>query len=131
MTIWMVFLCLMTYVFIRDGGFHQFDLQLEIAILAGFWFFGFAAFAYFFSLPVTRLQLLNDKIILVETWILKKETHALEKSEIKDIYVKTILNSDGDNYELILQTHQKNFVIQQSSDLKEIEDLKKRLEKLF
>lgn len=131
MTIWMTFLVLMTYVFIRDGGFRQFHIQWEITLLAAFWIFGLAGASFLFAIPITSLEISSDKIALTEIWILKKEIHHLQKSAIKDLYIKTTLNSDGDSYELILQTYKKDFSIQQSSDLKEIEDLKQRLEILF
>lgn len=131
MTFWMIFLCLMTYVFIRDQGFRQFHIQWEITILAGFWVFGLAGFTSLFSIPITILEISNEKINLTEIWILKKEIHQLKKSDIKDIYIKTILDSDGDSFELILQTHKKDFSVQQSSDLKEIEELQKKIAHLL
>lgn len=131
MIIWMVFLGLMTYVFIREGGFHQFDPQWEITLLAGFWFFGVSATGYFLSQPVTRLEIANEKINLTETWLFKKEFHQLQKADIKELYIKTHLNSDGDSHELFLVTTKKEFPIKQSSELKEMEELKQTLQKLI
>lgn len=128
MSIWVSFLVIFTFIFVRDGGFHQFHPQWELAILAGFWFFGFSVSAYFFSLPITILEIKNNQITLSEIWLFKKEIHLLKKADIKELYIKSHLDSDGDSHELILQTHKKNFPIRQSNDLNEIEELKANLE---
>jgi len=93
--------------------------------------FGFAGAAYLFAQPLTELNISPNKIELTETWLFKKEINRLEKTEIKDIYIKDHLDSDGDSYELILQTHKKDFSIQQSPDRKEIEQLEKKLKSLI
>ena len=33
MSIWLTGLCLITWVYVRDGGFHQFDPLIEVAIV--------------------------------------------------------------------------------------------------
>ncbi len=131
MSIWMSFLAVMTYAFIRDGGFHQFDIQMEFAIILGFWIFGMGGTSYFFSQPTTKLHILGEKIELTEFWLFKKETHVLKKIDIKDIYIKTHLDSDGDSFELILQTQKKEFSIKQSSVKEDIEELQKRLSSML
>lgn len=131
MAIWMSFLAMMTYVFVRDGGFHQFDIQMEFAILAGFWIFGMAGTSYFFSQPATKLNIIGHKIELTEIWLFKKEIHFLNKADIKDIYIKTHLDSDGDSFELILQTFKKDFSIQQSPIKEDIEKLQIHLRSII
>lgn len=131
MMIWMSFLVMMTYVFIRDGGFHQFEPQIEMAIIFGFWVFGLGGSGYFFSQPAVTLQITPNQIIATEIWLTKKETHPLKKEDVKDIYIRAHRDSDGDSYELILQTQTKDFAIKQSPALEEIEALKAKLQSLI
>jgi hypothetical protein len=69
MAIWLGFLGIFTWVFIRDGGFRQFEPALERAVLMLFWVFGVAASAYIFSMPIVTLAVTGDDFIARERWL--------------------------------------------------------------
>ena len=68
MAIWDAGVCAMTYVFQRDGGFHQFDYILELGVVALFWMFGFAGTSWFLSRPLTRLKREADTLEALFIW---------------------------------------------------------------
>ena len=69
MAIWLSFLGLFTWIFIRDGGFHQFAPPIELGILLFFWCFGVAGSADIFGIPIVTLAICGDDFIVRERWL--------------------------------------------------------------
>jgi hypothetical protein len=69
MAIWLSFLGIFTWIFIRDGGFHQFAPPLELGIMLLFWCFGAAGASYMFGMPIVTLEVSGDDFIARERWL--------------------------------------------------------------
>jgi hypothetical protein len=100
MIVWIAMLALFTFIFIRDGGFHQFSMPIELGILGGFWIVGLFGAAHFGSLQGTRIEFVGDRAHITSFSPRQFLRHtALPKKEISLEHVSAAkLNSreDGD-----------------------------------
>jgi hypothetical protein len=71
MTIWLGMLLLFTWLFVREGGFHQFNPLVETGIMLMFWLFGLGGAGYLFSVPRVRLSVSNGTVEVRERWMLR------------------------------------------------------------
>lgn len=96
MAIWGAGLLAITGLFIRDGGFHQFDPMIEYAILGVFWLFGTAGTAYFFGFPRIHVVVENNEIVVRERWLWRNR---IERFPVRDVGAPQVVeekDSDGD-----------------------------------
>lgn len=130
MSVWILFLMIFTWIFFRDSGFRQFSYEVEIAILVGFWIFGFGGASQVFTQPRTRLSIARDgRISLRISSLTDRRTIELSRQELGQLEIRTEFDSDGDSYSLVLKTHQgEKFVLKTSADRSEIEAVEKDLQ---
>ena len=98
MAIWLAMLVMFTRLFIREGGFHQFSRDIEIAILAVFWLGGMAGVAHVLSAPLIRVERIGDTLIVTERWPLSSRRHRLPTGTRPQASVTAERDSDGDTY---------------------------------
>ncbi len=96
--IWIGMLFLFTWLFIRDGGFHQFDPPIETAIMLIFWVFGFACYQHVASLSRTSLIVENGRVTVSERWPFHGHTEQFDPDEIGAPILETGRDSEGDPY---------------------------------
>jgi hypothetical protein len=98
MSVWMWGLLMMTYVFIRDGGFHQFNPLAEVGVMALFWLFGAAGCGHSFNLPRTHISIENGIVRATEKWPWRRR---VEEAPAKDAIVSAVIrgrDDEGDPY---------------------------------
>lgn len=96
--IWIGMLFLITYLFVRDGGFHQFDPPIETAIMLIFWVFGFACYHHIAGLSRTALVVENGRVTVSEHWPFRARTEQFDPGEIDLPILETGRDSEGDRY---------------------------------
>jgi hypothetical protein len=99
MGIWMTFLCLMTYVTLRDGPPRGYAPPTIWAVFFVFWLFGSAASAWAASVRTVRVEV-TDSGALIVTWrspfgVERRRVEAADVPPAEMIYGK---DSDGDPY---------------------------------
>lgn len=129
MTVWILFLVIFTWIFFRDSGFRQFSYEVEIAILVGFWIFGFGGAAQVYTQPRTLLKIGPDgRVTLRILSLTDRRTLDLSRAELANVSIRTDFDSDGDSYSLVIKTDRgESFVIKTSNDRTEIEALEKEI----
>ncbi len=127
--IWMGMLCLITYVFSRDGGFHQFGPPIETAIMLMFWVFGLAACGNAFSQSRIALIVDNGRATVQERWPHRTRTERFDAGMIAMPAIETGKDSDGDPYfRCILTTPSGHAVtIAEGNDRETVEAKRDRL----
>jgi hypothetical protein len=101
--VWFGFLSIGTWLFVRDGGFHQFDYTLEVMVMLGFWLFGFGGLTPLVLTPRTRFTLGYQKAELVRRWLWRHAAETLSADILRTAQVRVEKDSDGDpHYSLIL-----------------------------
>ncbi|EGF89172.1 hypothetical protein ABI_45190 [Asticcacaulis biprosthecium C19] len=125
MSIWMSFLCLMTWVFLRDGGFGQFSQPVETGIVLLFWVFGAAGSTHAFKPPLVHATITHDDITVHQRWPWKTETERFRPHDVEPPAIHTAKDSDGDNFfRLVLTTPKGHDVtLSESHDRTQIETL--------
>jgi hypothetical protein len=98
MAIWLGMLALFTGLFVREGGFHQFSRDIEIAILSVFWLGGLAGVVQVLSNPLIRVERIGDDLIVTERWPLSSRRHRLPAGTPPPATVAAERDSDGDTY---------------------------------
>lgn len=98
MAIWTGVLCLFTYIFMRDGGFRQYDPAVEWAILALFWLFGLGGCSSFFGMPRFRMTIVNGQVTVNERWLLRRSTETFSLKVMAEPVVIRDKDSEGDPY---------------------------------
>lgn len=101
MAIWLSFLCLFTWLFIRDGGFHQFAPPLEAGILLLFWLFGIAGARHMFGTPIVTLCLDGVVFVLRERWLRGHRESRFEVTDESRPAIRKIKDSEGDDRYLL------------------------------
>lgn len=99
MAIWFGGVAMMTYVFLRDGGFRQFNPLLETGVVLLFWVFGLAGCAEMFSKPRTDLEIRDGGGVLVERWLLRRSVTRFGPETLRTARLVRHADSDGDSYE--------------------------------
>jgi hypothetical protein len=98
MGLWDLGLLLMTYVFIRDGGFHQFSLPVEYGIVGVFWIFGLIGTAACFGKPRVHVSVESGEIVLRERWLLGSRIERFPVGSVSPPRLVQQRDSDGDPY---------------------------------
>jgi len=97
-TIWFGFLAVFTWLFMRDGGFRQFDYTLEVMVMTGFWLFGFGGLVPLIFPPRTRFTLGYRKAELVRRWLWRHTIETLPCDILLTAQVRVDKDPDGDPY---------------------------------
>jgi hypothetical protein len=97
MALWLSMLCVVTYIFVRDGGFHQFDPLIETGIMLMFWLFGLGGGGELFARPRTRLTIAGGIVEARQIWPLR---HAVERFPAETLATRIVDGRDdeGDPY---------------------------------
>ncbi len=98
MAIWIGMLVVFTRLFVREGGFHQFSRDIEIAIMVLFWLGGVAGAVHVFAQPLVRVARDGDTLIVTERWPLSSRRHRLSAGTAPQARVAAERDSDGDTY---------------------------------
>jgi hypothetical protein len=101
MAIWLTFLGIVTWLYIRDGSFGQFPPAVERGIVVLFWVFGAAGSAYVFGMPLVTLALDGDTFVAREYALRgRRESRFPVTSESRPIMRKT-RDAEGDDVYLV------------------------------
>lgn len=98
MAIWTGILCLFTYIFMRDGGFRQYDPAFEWATLGLFWLFGLGGCSYFFGTPRYRVIVAGGQVTVREAWLMRKSTETFPLADLAAPELLREKDSEGDPY---------------------------------
>lgn len=98
MSVWLCGISLISWVFVRDGGFHQMHPLLEVGIMLMFWMFGLAGGGYLFSQTRVRLTVENGAVTLREALPWKRSEERFPVSTIEVPPVLRERDSEGDPY---------------------------------
>lgn len=97
MSVWMGGVGLMTYAYLRDGGFHQFNPLIEVVIVLMFWLFGLAGCSQFFSMPRIRITISDGLATVTERWLLRRRVETVPVATLVANVVQR-RDSEGDPY---------------------------------
>ena len=130
MGIWMAMLCLMTWLFFRDGGFHQFDPLIETSIMLLFWFFGLAGSAELFVVPRVRVTVKDGEVTVREDLIWRGKTQRMVVASVAPPRIRDGKDSEGDPYfqGQITLPDGRHVTFAESHDRSRVEDACARLE---
>ena len=98
MSIWLGMLALFTYLFMRDGGFHQFDQPIEVGIMLLFWTAGLGGTNYAFSVPMTYIWVRDGHVEISEVWPFRRAFNRIPVGDISPPVIRKKLDSDGDTF---------------------------------
>lgn len=98
MSIWMGMLLLITWLFVRDGGFHQFDPLVETGIMLLFWVFGLGGSAELFGRPRVRFVIEGGEVDVTERWLLRSRHETFPLADLAEPKLISDRDSDGDPY---------------------------------
>ncbi len=106
MAVWLIFLAIFTWLFNRDGGFHQFSIEIELGILALFWLFGIAGASHVYNIELTKVVFENRSadsnteisaaVIAIKPW--SRTVENLPADSFRDLEIQRLKDSDGDEY---------------------------------
>ncbi len=113
MTVWLIFLAVFTWLFIRDGGFHQFSIAVEISILILFWMFGIAGALYVYNVELTKLVVerrstergtgISAVATAIKPW--SRTVEIIPEESLRSLQIQTDKDSEGCEYfRLVLTT---------------------------
>ena len=128
MSIWMVMLVLISWLFVRDGGFRQFNPAVETGIMMLFWMFGFAGCAQIFGAQRIRVTVGNRSIEVLERWPLRRR---LESCAVRDVAISPVTegkDDEGDPYFrcTLSMASGRNVTFSESHDRSLVEAARKR-----
>jgi hypothetical protein len=98
MGLWDLGLLLMTYAFIRDGGFHQFSPPVEAGIVGLFWIFGAMGTAACFGRPRVHVAIDKGEVAVRERWLLGSRVERFPVGSVSPPRLVQQRDSDGDPY---------------------------------
>lgn len=103
MAIWTSFLTVFTWIFLRDGGFHQFAIDVETAILLLFWVIGLAGLSYALQQPLVRMR--HDPtgyLHVTQVWPWRRLQTRCALCLLPLPVITVHADSDGDHYTCVL-----------------------------
>jgi len=98
MSLWLGMIAVFTYLFIRDGGFHQFDPPIEVGIILLFWMAGLAGTSYALTKPLTYIWVRDGYVEVSEIWPFRRAFNRFPVSDISPPIIKKTSDSDGDTF---------------------------------
>ena len=129
MGIWMGMLVLISWLFVRDGGFRQFNPAIETGIMMLFWMFGLAGCAQIFGKQRIQVTVENRSVVVLERWPLRKR---LECCAVRDVSISPVTegkDDDGDPYFrcMLSMASGRNITFSESHDRSLVEAARQRL----
>lgn len=99
MGIWMLFLCLMTYVLLRDGPPQGYSAATVWSVVFAFWLFGSGASVWAAGIRTVHVEVTDSGALLV-TWRspVGAERRRIEAADVPVAEVVHGTDSDGDPY---------------------------------
>lgn len=98
MAIWVAMLALFTYLFLRDGGFHQFNPLIETGIMGLFWMFGLAGLGHAASKPLVFLDATPEGLTVTQRFPTRRVVDIVPAHQIPEPVVLHDRDDDGDPY---------------------------------
>ena len=98
MTIWLGMLVMFTYLFMRDGGFHQFDYPIEVGIMLLFWMAGLAGASASFESPMTTIWVRDGHVEISEIRPFRQDRIRVPIGEVAPPVIKKTPDSDGETF---------------------------------
>jgi hypothetical protein len=99
MAVWMFFLCLMTYVLLRDGPPPGYSWQTMWAVMFFFWTVGLAATAWATSQRIVRVEVRDSGALDVTwRWPFRALRRRVEAADVPPAEIVYGADSDGDPY---------------------------------
>ncbi len=98
MAIWTAMLVAFTWMFVREGGFNQFEAPVEIAIMVLFWLFGIVGCFYFFEIPRVEVTVANGEVTVAERWLWRRRIERFAAESIAQPVLSQEKDSEGDPY---------------------------------
>ena len=129
MAIWNLGLLLITWLFIRDGSFHQFSPPVERGILGLFWIFGAIGTAACFGKPRIHVAVDGGEITLRENWLLRGRIERFPVGAVSPPRLVQQRDSDGDPYfHCVLTTPSgRDIIVKESHSRQDAEAARDRL----
>jgi hypothetical protein len=128
MTIWLGGVCLMTWAFLRDGGFNQFDPVLELCVVGLFWLFGCAGAAGMFGMPLTHVTFTQGMVHIHQRWLLKHQRQSFAINHLPAPEIRQRKDSDGaPYYTLVLAAGGRDVVLKEGACKPDLDALRDRL----
>lgn len=93
--IWLSMLACFTYIAIRDGGIPQVGVWAW-PILGLFWLFGAGALAWAAGLPLLRLELSADGVLVRERFLWRVQEKRYRVREVRLPQLESVVDGDGD-----------------------------------
>jgi hypothetical protein len=98
MLVWTAMLAIFTWLFIREGGFGEFQYFVEMAVIAAFWLFGAGFSAYFFKRARVHLSVADGKVLLRESWLWRSREESFPLAALAPAILVEEKDSEGDPY---------------------------------
>lgn len=128
MAVWLSMLALFTLVFIREGGFHQFDPVLEMGVMVLFWLFGWAGGAYVFSLPLTCVTVAGGMVHIRQRWLIRRNDNSFAIDRLPAPIIRQTTDNDGEPYfRLTLTAGGRDVTLREGNDRGSLELLRTQL----
>ncbi len=132
MACWLAMLGVMTYIFVRDGGFHQ-DGVPDLLVMMVFWLFGIGGAGWAFSQRGVRVEITRGEV-RIDEYVLWWRTRTLARPDA--VHVPTLRHdrdSDGDDtYRCVLRLRDRHgatreVTVAQSNDRDEAQATRERV----
>jgi hypothetical protein len=119
MAIWLAMLAVFTWLFVRDGGFHQFSYPTEVATIALFWLAGISGAVWVCSHPVIRIDRQDQHLVVCQTWPHRSSVESvgiaalppprltMERDDEGDLYFRCMIDMPDGRTVTFLQTPDK------------------------
>lgn len=129
MAIWLGGVGLISWLFVRDGGFHQMHPLIEVGIMLMFWMFGLAGGGYLFSRTRVRLTIRQGTATLRESALWKSREERIPAGSITVAPVLKGRDSEGDPYFscLVVTPDGRQVTVGESHDEASMEALRERV----
>jgi len=129
MSVWMGFLVLITYIFVRDGGFHQFNPLAETGVMLMFWVFGLGGCGELFGHARVRVTVDAGGVLVEERYFLRRRTARVRAADVVLSEVRETKDSEGDPYFVCALTlpSGRSVTVAESNDRQTVEATRQRL----
>ncbi len=98
MAVWLAMLAVFTWLFVTDGGFHQFSYPTEVAIIALFWLSGISGAVWVCSHPAIRIDRQDGQLVIRRTWPHRNSVESVAIAALPPPRLTMEPDDDGDLY---------------------------------
>ncbi len=129
MAIWTGVLCLFTWLFIREGGFHQFSPPVETGIMVLFWLVGIGGCAHFFGMPRVQVIVDDAEVLVRQRWAFSSWEERFALNDLLPPLISEEKDSEGDPYfkASIVTPSGRTIVFAEDNDRTEVQIARDRL----